>query len=282
MSFFKSRFFIFCLIAAILLTLVPTLIAAFGGTDMLRATLGTVAKPFTFCASSVANAFNGFVNVFTEYDDLKQENEKLKSELKEYKEKEYSEQLLKEQNSWLKDYINLHDASPSFAFTDARVISRESGNYSTVLTLNRGSIHGVKKNMSVLTDDGLVGYVNELGLDWCKIEILTESTNSIGVYIERNGALGVLEGNAELRRDGFCKITYVSGSELQLGDKVYTTGGPNSIYPSGILVGTVDSSIEGDATTGEMFAIVKPSVDFTNLESLTRVFILLGYENGES
>ena len=65
MKLFKSKIFIFILIAAILLTLVPTLIAAFGGTDLLRVTLGTVAKPFTMCASGVANAFNGFVNVLT-------------------------------------------------------------------------------------------------------------------------------------------------------------------------------------------------------------------------
>lgn len=279
MSFFKSKFFIFCLIAAILLTLVPTLIAAFGGTDLLRAALGTVAKPFTMCASGVANAFNGFVDVFTRYDELKAENESLKEQLKEYEDKEYNEAILKEQNDWLKDYLNLHSQNPSFKFTDARVISREAGNYSTVLTLNRGSVHGIKKNMSVLAADGLVGYVTELGLDWCRVSVLTEAKNSIGVYVERNGAVGVLEGSAELCRDGLCKITYVSSSDLQLGDRIYTKGGEGSIYPHGILIGTVDSSIEGDPASGEMFAIVKPSVDLTDLNSLTGVFIHTGYKN---
>ena len=109
MSFFKSRTFIFCLIAAILLTLIPTLIAAFGGTDLLRSALGTVAKPFTFCASSVANAFNGFVDVFTEYDDLKAENEALKEQLAEYEDKVYNEELLKEV------WINLIDNAVKFS-----------------------------------------------------------------------------------------------------------------------------------------------------------------------
>ena len=151
MNFFKSKLFIFCLIAAILLTLVPTLIAAFGGTDLLRAALGTVAKPFTMCASGVANAFNGFVDVFTEYDKLKEENEELRAELEEYKNKEYNEELLQAHNDWLKDYINLHDQNPNFIFTEANVISREAGNYSTVLTFNKGSVHGIKKRMPVLS-----------------------------------------------------------------------------------------------------------------------------------
>ena len=89
MGFFRSKVFVFCLIAAILLTLVPTTIVALGGTDLLRSALGTVAKPFTMCASGVANAFNGFVNVFTQYDELKEENAKLQERIDELEEKEY-------------------------------------------------------------------------------------------------------------------------------------------------------------------------------------------------
>jgi len=277
MSFFKSRVFIFCLIAAILLTLIPTLIAAFGGTDLLRAALGTVAKPFTWCASGVANAFNGFINVFTEYDELKAENEQLREQLKEYENKEYEEELLREQNSWLKDHLNLHNAHPSFEFVDARVISRESGNYSTVITLDRGSAHGIKRNMPVLAADGLLGYVVELGLDWCKVSTVTETSSSIGVYTDRMGVLGVVEGSSELRHDGLCRMTYISNPNVQIGDRVYTSGGSDSLYPSGILVGTV-SSVDIDPTTGEMVATVTPAVDLADIDSLRGAFILCGFE----
>lgn len=277
MSFFKSRFFIFCLIAAILLTLVPTLIAAFGGTDLLRAALGTVAKPFTMCASGIANAFNGFSEVFTEYDKLKAENESLKEQLKEYESKQYNEALLKEQNSWLKDYLNLHTQNPDFIFTEARVIAREAGNYSTVLTFNRGSVHKIKKNMPVMTEDGLLGYVSELGLDWCRVVTVIETSSSVGVYTDRTGVLGVVEGNASLRRDGLCKMTYISDSDLQIGDRVYTSGGEGSIYPTGLLIGSV-SSIDVDGATGEMVATVTPAVDFTQLEDISDALILCGYE----
>lgn len=280
MSFFKSKVFIFCLIAAILLALVPTLIAAFGGTDLLRAALGTVAKPFTFCASGVANAFNGFVSVFTEYDELKAENEALKEQLKDYEDKIYNEALLKEQNTWLKDYLNLHDDHPTFVFTDARVIAREANNYSTVLTFDRGSVHGIKRNMPVLADDGLIGYVVELGLDWCKVSTIVETSSSIGVYTDRTGVLGVVEGDSSLRHEGLCKMTYISNTDIQIGDRVYTSGGSDSLYPSGILIGSI-SSIDIDAATGEMVATVKPSVDFTDLEALRGALILCGFDTGE-
>ena len=281
MSFFKSRVFVFCLIAAILLTLVPTLIAAFGGTDLLRSALGTVAKPFTFCASSVANAFNGFVSVFTDYDDLKAENQALKEQLKEYEDKIYNEALLKEQNDWLKDYLNLHSEHPNFEFTDARIISREADNYSTVITLDKGSVHGVKRNMPVLASDGLIGYVSELGLDWCKISIITETSSSIGVYTDRTGALGVLEGDSALRGSGLCKMTYISNTDVQIGDRVYTSGGASSLYPSGIFIGSI-SSVDIDPITGDRVATVTPAVDFTDLGDLSGAFILCGFDGKEN
>lgn len=276
MNFFKSKFFIVCVIVAVILVLVPTLIAAFGGTDLLRAALGTVAKPFTMCGSGIANAFNGFVDVFTQYDELKAENQELKSELEELREKEYNEELLRQQNQWLKDYINLHNQQPALKFTDAAVIARESGNYSTVITLNKGTIHGIKKNMPVITGDGLIGRVDELGLDWCKVVPVIETSNRIGVYTDRGKLLGVLEGDAELRREGLCKMTYIGADgNVGIGDKVYTAGGKDSTYPSGLLIGSV-SSVDIDSVTGEMVAKITPRVDFSNLDDIKDVMIISG------
>ena len=280
MNFFRSRFFVICLVVAILLALVPTLIAAFGGTDMLRSVMGTVAKPFTMCGSGVANAFNGFIDVFTQYDELKAENEELRAELEELRQKEYNEELLREQNKWLKDYINIHEANPALQFTDASVISREAGNYETVLTLNKGSLHGVRKNMAVICSDGLLGHVSEIGLDWCKVSTIIEPSSSIGVYTDRENMLGVLEGDSELEGNRSCRMNYISGGgNLGIGDKVYTAGGEGSLYPTGLYVGTV-SDFGPDATTGEMVATVTPAVDFERIDAISNVMIIVNRSQG--
>ncbi len=277
MNFFKSKFFIFCLIAAILLALVPTLIAAFGGTDLLRSALGTVAKPFTLCASSVANAFNGFIEAFTEYDQLKAENQALKAELEEYKNKEYNEELLKEQNAWLKDYINLHDENPNFIFTDALLISREADNTSSLLTFNKGSVHGISIGNPVVTDKGLIGRVVEVGLDWCHALPITDTSSSMGVYTGITGAKAVVKGSANLRDKGLCKMTYISNTDLQMNDRVFTAGGDSSAYPAGLLVGSI-TDIYTDEATGELTATVTPAVDLTDLSEISGVLIICGYK----
>lgn len=276
MKLLKSKAFIICLVSAIVLTLIPTLIAAFGGMDLLRSFAGTVAKPFTYTGSKIAEAANGFVDVFTKYDELKEENAKLREELEEYKNKEYNEQLLKEQNNWLKDYINFHSSNPSFKLTNAKIISRESGNYGTVLVLNKGTAHGIRAKMPVITADGLIGYVSEVSLDWCKVTTVIEATNSIGVYSERKGEQGTLQGSLELREQGLCQMTFIDSSDgIQIGDKIYTLGGQKSIYPADLYIGSV-SEIRIDAITGEVIATVKPKIDFTNLSEISDVMIICG------
>ena len=281
MKFFKSKVFIICLCVAIVLTVVPMLIAAFGGTDLLRSAAGTVAKPFTYVGSKVAQAFNGFIDVFTEYDELKAENESLKAQINEYEQKEYDDQILQSQNDWLKDYINFHASNPKFKITDAKIIARESGNYATVLTLNKGSVHGIKTNMPIITADGLLGYVSEVALDWCKVTTVIEAKNSIGVYSSRQGAQGVLTGDVTLREEGLCKITYLNSSpDLQIGDKIFTIGGESSIYPADLYIGEI-SDIAVDASTGNMVATVTPKVNFLDLTSLSNVMVICGYEGAE-
>ena len=279
MKLFKSKAFIICLAAAIILTLVPTLVAAFGGVDLLRSFAGTLAKPFSMAGAKIAEAVNGFTAVFSDYDELKEENEALKEELEYYKDKEYNEQLLKDQNNWLKDYINFHSSNPSFKLTDARVISREAGNYSEVLTLNKGTAHGIKQKMSVVTADGLLGYVSEVAIDWCKVTTITEAKNSIAVYTERQGAQGILTGDVALREQGLCKMTFLEDSEgVQLGDRVYTSSGEKSIYHPDIYIGEI-TEIKIDETTGEVIATVTPSVNLKENSDISSVMIVCGYSS---
>lgn len=277
MNFFKSKAFIICLVSAIILTLIPTMLAAFGGMDLLRSFAGTIAKPFNLAGSKVAEAFNGFIDVFAEYDNLKEENAQLKEELEAYKDKEYDEQLLQEQNNWLKDYINFHSSNPSFKITDAKIVSHEAGNYGTVITLNKGTAHSIKKNMPVITSDGLLGYVSEVAIDWCKVTTIIEAKNSIGVYSERKGTQGILEGGLDLREEGLCKMTFIDGADgIQIGDKIFTLGGTKSIYPPNLYIGSV-TEVKIDPITGEAIATVTPKTDFTKLSELSDVMIICGY-----
>ena len=276
MKFYRSKFFIICVCVAVLLVLIPSALSVFGYTDVLRSALKTVAHPFEWCGAKVASAVSGFVDVFTEYDALKAENEELRAELEELKNSEHDKSVVEAENAWLKDYLDVKTKHPSMVLSDAMIISRESGNYATVLTLNRGSAHGIRRNMPIITEDGVFGYVSEVGLDWCKAVSLVETASSLGAYTDRGGAVGVVEGDATLRESGICRMTYIdAAADIKVGDLVYTGGG-GKIYPEGLLIGKV-TSIEADEYTRTLVAYIEPAVDFSDINDTSKVMIMTGY-----
>ena len=276
MKFYRSRFFIICVIVAAVLVLIPSALSIFGYADVVRSGLKTVAKPFEWCGKAAADAVSGFVSVFSDHDKLTAENAKLKEELRDTEELEHENAVLAEENAWLRSYLKVKQDFPNLLMTDASIISRESGNYATVLTLNRGSAHGIKRNMPIITEDGVFGYVSEVGLDWCKAVSLVETASSLGAYTDRGGAVGVVEGDATLRASGICRMTYIdAAADIKVGDLVYTGGG-GKIYPEGLLIGKV-TSIEADEYTRTLVAYIEPAVDFSDINDTSKVMIMTGY-----
>ncbi len=276
MKFLKSKSFLICLGVVLAVVFATALMAAFGMTEPLRNGVKTIATPFTWCGARAADALDGFVSVFRDYDELEEENIRLRQELKELKENEKNTELLKEENAWLKEYLKIAADHPEFLLADARVIARESGNYTTVLTLDKGQVHGVKEKMPVITEEGVFGYVKEAGLNWCKVVSIVETASSVGAYTDRGGALGVVSGDADLREGGMCRMSYIEPTaDIRVGDRVYTSGGSGSQYPSGLLIGEV-VSIEADESH-KLVATIRPAVDFAEVDAMTRAMVICGY-----
>lgn len=253
MQFFKSRFFIVALIVALILVIVPTVLSIMGLSSYVRAAIGTVVSPFQSALSYVADGIEGFAEYFTEFDRLREENDKLKKELSELEEKIYSADLVYEENDWLRSYIGLKREHIDFELETATVIAREPGNYMTVFVMNRGTLHGVGVNMPVITESGVIGYVFEAGPTWSKGVTLIETASAVGAYVERSGETGVVEGSYILKGDGLCTMSYLpTDADIKEGDRVLTSG-VGSVYPQGLLIGTVES-VGVDENTREVQA----------------------------
>lgn len=276
MKFLKSKFLIICLAVVLSIALITGILATVGFSGPIKLVLGTVSKPFSLLGSAAADAFNGFVSVFTDYDELKAENDALKAELEAIKDEKYNSEVLKNENEWLKGYLDLATQNPKFKFADARVVGRQSDNYSTVITLDKGAVHGIKVDMPVVTEDGVFGHVAEVGLDWCRVVSIIETASAVGAYVDRTGAGGIVSGDADLRDGGNCVLTRVDSVGVQKGDKIYTSGGSGSIYPSGLLIGTA-TELYADEATRTLSATVTPAVDFLEIDKIERIMIITGY-----
>jgi rod shape-determining protein MreC len=265
MKIFQNKFFLICLCIAVVLSALSSVLSIMGYKALVRDVLGTVATPFRFVATSFVNAAEGFGKYFSSIDSLTEQNQALKKQNDELLARLEAAQRIEQENARLREYLNMKAEYPAFTFEEAMVVGREASAYITVLTLNRGTVHGVKVDMPVVTPNGIVGCVSEVGLTWCKVSTILESARSVGVYLPRSNAMGLLSGDLSMKADGLCKLTFVDAdgkdADVQPGDAVYSSG-IGSVYPPDMKVGEV-VSIDIDNATRTLVAYVRPTVDFS-------------------
>ncbi len=271
---FKSRFFIITLAVALLLSIVPGVLCAMGQGSYVRSALVTVATPFRWAFTKIGEGLTGFSLYFQTLEDLRAENEALRAELDEYQNLVYDAELMKEKNEFLSSFLGIKEENVDFMFENATVVGRESTNYRTVFTLSKGTLHGIKADMPIITPDGLVGRITEVGVTWSKAVLLTETANAVGAYIERSGVLGVVEGTYELRTEGLCQMVYIEpDSDIRVGDKVISSG-VGGVYPRGLMIGKV-KEIKLDEISRTLIAVIEPSAD---LDAISELMIVTEYK----
>lgn len=274
MKIFQNKFFLIALCVAVVIAAVSSTFSIMGFPALARNVVGTVTAPVRWCVTGIGNAVEGFSLYFRSLKSLQRENAALKEENASIAAENERAQLLEAENERLRAYLKMRTQYPSFQFEEGMLISKEASNYVTVLTLNRGTLHGVKVNMPVVTEIGLVGRVTEVGLNWAKVTTLIESASSVGAYVPRSGASGIVSGDYSMRYDGQCKITFMSAdADVVEGDTILS-GGVGSMYPAELPIGTV-VSVTLDEYSRTKVATVQPSVDFS---SLRYMMIVTGYD----
>lgn len=271
---FKNKFFIAIVIAAVLLTAVPSILYAAGVPLPLRNIVNVIVTPFEKGFGYITDAIDGFVSYYTKFDDLVAENAALKKENAALRERLYNAEQIEKSNEYLTGFLEMKRAHTDFTFAEATVIGSGSGNYMTVFTVDRGTAHGIAVGMPVVSEAGVIGYVDEAGLTWAKVRTLVESSSSIGGYIERTEELGLIEGSFDLSRQGLCEITYLAAdSDVRVGDRVLTSG-YGSVYPRDLVIGYVTEIIP-DEYSRTLTARITPAA---TLEDLRKVMIITDYE----
>lgn len=277
MSFVRSRFFLIALAIAVILTVFPLAMTALGFGDVVKNGVETVSFPLRWCFSKIYDGLTGFEAYVTEYDRLKEENAALREELQKLEAAAGENEVLREENRWLRKYLALKNEHIDYCLLDAAIVGRESTPFATVITLNRGSAHGVEAGMSVITEKGVFGYVKEVSYMSCKVVSIVETATAVGAFVERSGVTGLVEGDYTLRADGRVIMKNIPvGSDLVVGDRVHT-GGTGSVYPRGLLIGTV-LSISADPYSRTLTAVIEPAEDFLTIGTMSHLMIITDYE----
>ncbi len=266
-DFIKNKFFMVMVVLMLFFTIVPAVLTATGAGDYVKNALNVVVSPVQKLFNYTSDAIEGFTSYFTEFDRIVDENNSLKEENRQLKEQIADVEKAEQMNEWLYGYLELKREHMDFTYAAANVIGREAGNYMTVFTLDRGTRHGITEGMPAVTEYGVVGYVSDVGTDWCKVVTLLESGSAVGAYIERTGETGVVEGDFALSSEGLCRMCYInSDSTVEAGDRIFTSG-YGSVYPRDLLIGYVEKT-EPDPNTQTLIAYVRSAEKMTDISKL--------------
>lgn len=238
------------------------------GNEMLAIPENGVAAVITPLQSGFASVVNWISDYFytlklrsrleLEYNNLRQENEQLT----------YQAMLAEELQHKLSVYENLFDEVSDNEQLNplvATVIGRESGNYFSVFTINKGTRDGIKDYMAVTMSGALVGYTYNTKATSASVRTIIDSEASIAGLISTSRDQGTVRGTLGIDGQPMCRMYYLPEENLpRPGDQVVTSGVGMS-FPKGIPIGTVRESTRG-MESNKQYIVVEPSADFQHIE----------------
>ena len=226
--------------------------------DSLIYTGNLLSSPFKFIGDKI-NDYQELKNIQKEYDIIKKnvdaidllktENLELKSEIKA-----------------LKEELKIDYVLSDYEYLNASIIERNVGYWYNTITIDKGSYNGVKKDMAIINNHGLVGKVISTTAFTSTVKLLTttdiNNKTSVSIYHEDKKLYGVIV-SYDYQNNLFTVEGISNSDKIEIGDQVYTSG-LGGVFPSGILIGEVDG-IDVDSYSLSKILKIKPSVDFNNI-----------------
>lgn len=236
-----------------------------------RAMIDFLVAPMQRGVSMIHGRFADLTDHYVFNVGASKENGELKKELASLEEKVFSLGEVERENERLKSLLAFSGTSDTKRIL-AQIVSYDANSDFRVLRINKGADDGIKLQSTVVTADGVVGYIYRLTDHFADILTIIDTNNRVDVLIQRTRSHGIVEGY----RSNKCVMKYVAQTDpIILGDEVITSGLGN-VYPKGIRVGTV-SRIERESYGITQQIEVTPAVNFATLEEV----VVLTSENDD-
>ncbi len=231
---------------------------------------------FTFVSTldkgvhAVADGTKNTVNAVGELHKLRKDYNELVVKLEKYEQLQRSNADITKENARLREQLGFSNSLEEKNFP-AQIISRDLDNAYSYLTIDKGSVNGVKKNMPVVAyqngNQGLVGKVIQVGAFTSQIMPIYNIDNSVSARIQNTRDLGLVNGLGSQEQP--LLLQYIRKrvlDELHYGD-VIVTSGENNNYMRDIPIGTI-SKISVLDYNSSLNIEVTPILDFSRLETV--------------
>ena len=236
----------------------------------LQAGFYQLISPFLTTGSSLEKQITSMRSGLATLDELERDNAALRVENRSLKATNQALRDVEREVNRLRAALAYRERSV-FKLVPAEVVTRDASTWWRTVTINRGKQDGITGDMSVVTEEGLVGKTTTVGDTISVVLLVTDENCRVAANVEGTREQGIVSGE---RVTGVAtpllELNFLSKqANLQRGQKAYTSG-VGGVFPSGLLIGTVHEyrvrELDGQAR-------LTPAVDMTKLED---VFVVTG------
>ncbi len=239
-------------------------------TRKIQAGFYQLIAPFLVTGSGFEKQITSVRTGLKSLEELERNNASLRVENRSLKATNTALRDVEHEVNRLRHALNYRERS-LFRLVPAEIVTRESSSWWRTVTINRGKEDGIDSEMTVLTDEGLVGKTTTVSDTISIVLLISDENCRVASTVEGTREQGIVTGErvtGSLRP--LLDLNFLSKqADLKPGQKVYTSG-VGGVFPSGLLVGTVRSFRERELDSQAKLA---PAVDLARLED---VFVVTG------
>ena len=257
------------------------LLLALSGTAPMRdlqIVVGNMLTPAQSALSGATRSVGSIFGALSEIDQLQAQNRALQQQNQQLQVENRQLQEIRIQNDQLSALLGVQ-GSLDYSTVAATVVSREVSQYTRVITIDAGTDRGIALNDVVVADGGaLVGSVWEVGSDFSRILLISDTRSTVIGLIESSRATGEVIGQL----GGALVMQDIPATErVNLNDTVVTAGidlgnGIKSPFPKGLLIGNI-VDVQRDPNAVVQTAFINPA---SNLDKLEYVLVITDYHGG--
>ncbi len=235
----------------------------------LKSAAGYVFVPMQKGINSFGKTISDKVTEFRTLSKVMDENKELKAQIEDLTTQLTTNKLEQYELDNYRELFDLDAKYPSYTKIAASVIAKDSGNWFSTFTIDKGKKDGIDVGMNVLAGSGLVGIVTDAGQNYAKVRCIIDDSSKVSGMVSTTEDNLTVSGNIKTMNENKV-ITFTElkddDNKVQVGDPVVTSY-VSDRYQQGILIGYV-TTIEDNSNNLTKSGTITPVVDFEHLENV--------------
>ena len=262
-----SKYLLFVLTCLCTVLMVVTI-----STDVLNKPLNTavgyIVVPFQQGISNVGGWLSRRSEELVQIKQLLDENQRLKEQVNDLTVENTLLQQDKAKLIRLEELYKMDQQYDTYHKVGAEIISRDTSNWYSNFTINKGLEDSLALDMNVIADGGLVGRITSIGPNWAKVTSIIADNANVSAKTLASSDTMIVSGDLEAMKSGVIRFQQLidSANQVAAGDKIVTSHISDKYLPN-ILIGYV-YSIETDSNNLTKSGYLSPAVDFEHLEEV--------------